>query len=143
MSGPARLDAAEVVRLIRADPDAYAEAFLVCAGTLWHRGDVTGLVKAEDMLIANAGASVPSPAALEGEGRAAAAAACGRALRGMLVSRAAREHGLYGPGTLTGKVLAAALDGVEWDAVGNKFLAATLTRLDHQTRQAAAQAVPA
>jgi len=134
-----RLDAAEVARVIRADPGAYAEAFRVCAGTLWHRGDLTGLVKVDDMLIVNAGAVGIGPAVLTGAGREAAAHALGEALHGMAVARAAREHGigLHPPSTVTGALLAAALDGIDWDAVGSKFLAATLARLDYQGRREA------
>ena len=108
------MNAADVVQLIRADPGAYAEAFRVCAGTLWHRHDITGLVKVDDMLLVNAGAAGIGPAVLTSAGREAAAHALGEALHGMAVSRAARDHGigLHPPSTVTGTLLAAALDGV-------------------------------
>ena len=133
------LSAADVVRLIRADPGAYTEAYLICAGTLWFRRDITGLVKVDDMLIVNAGAADIGPAVLTGAGQEAAAHALGEALHGMAVSRAAREHGigLHPPSTVTGALLAAALDSVDWDAVGSKFLAATLAQLDYQGRREA------
>lgn len=134
------MNAQDMVRIIRADSDAYAEAFRVCAGTLWFRRDITGLTKVDDMLIVNQAAAGLSPAVLAGEGRAAAAAACGEALRGMAVSRAAREHGMgmHPPVSLTTRLLAAALDGVDWDAVGSKFLAATFAQLDYQDAREAA-----
>ena len=130
------LTATDVVRILRADPDAYTEAYLICGGALWHRADIAGLVKVDDMLIVNAGPSVPSPAVLAGLGRAAAARALGQALRGMAVSRAAREHGIgmHPPATVTARLLTAALDAVDWDEVGSKMLAATLAQLDYQTR---------
>jgi len=133
------LTAADVMQIIRADPAAYTEAYLICAGTLWHRHDITGLDKADDMLIVNAGPSGPSPAVTAGAGRQAAAPALGEALHGLAVSRAAREHGigLHRPSTVTSALLGAALDGVDWDAVGSKFLAATLAQLDYQTRREA------
>jgi hypothetical protein len=48
----------------------------------------------------------------------------------MAVSRAAREHGvgLRSPSTLTGALLAAALDGADFDEVGSKMLSACRTR---------------
>ena len=133
------MNASDVVQLIRADPGTFAEAFRVCAGTLWHRHDITGLVKVDDMLLVNAGAAGIGPAVLTGAGREAAAHALGEALHGMAVSRAAREHGigLHPPSTVTGALLAAALDGVDWDAAGSKFLAATLAQLDYQGRREA------
>ena len=133
------MNASDVVQLIRADPGTYAEAFRVCAGTLWHRHDITGLVKVDDMLLVNAGAAGIGPAVLTGAGREAAAHALGEALHGMAVSRAAREHGigLHPSSTVTGALLAAALDGVDWDAVGSKFLATTLAQLDYQGRREA------
>jgi hypothetical protein len=128
------MDAADVVRLVRADPGAYAEAFRVCTGTLWQKGLVTGLLKVDDMLIVNRGTPQLAPEALAGTGRDAAARACGEALRAMAVSRACREHGigLHPPATMTGALLAAALDGVDWVEVGSKFLAATFARLSWQ-----------
>jgi hypothetical protein len=112
------LAATDVVRILRADPDAYTEAYLICGGALWHRADIAGLVKVDDMLIVNAGPSVPSPAVLAGLGRAA------------------REHGIgmHPPATVTARLLTAALDAVDWDEVGSKMLAATLAQLDYQTR---------
>ena len=133
------MNASDVVQLIRADPGTFAEAFRVCVGTLWHRHDITGLVKVDDMLLVNAGAGGIGPAVLTGAGREAAAHALGEALHGMAVSRAAREHGigLHPPSTVTGALLAAALDGINWNAVGSKFLAATLAQLDYQGRREA------
>jgi hypothetical protein len=130
----ATMDAADVVRIVRANPDAYAEAFRVCAGTLWHKGLVTGLLKVDDKLIVNRGTPRVAPEALAGAGRDAAARACGEALRGMAVSRACREHaiGLHPPATMTGALLAAALDGVDWAEVGSRFLAATFAQLSWQ-----------
>ncbi len=138
------MDAADVVEIIRADPGAYAEAFRVCAGTLWHRGLVTGLLKVDDKLIVNRGTPRVAPEALVGAGRDAAARACGEALRGMAVSRACREHaiGLHPPVTMTGALLAAALDGVDWAEVGSKFLAATLARMAWQAGAGAAGGEP-
>ena len=136
------MNADDVVRILRADPGAYAEAYRICAGTLWHDGTLTGLVKVPDMVIANRGTPRVAPAAQAGPGRAAAADALGEALRGMAVSRAAREHGigLHPPATVTGHLLAAALDSVDWSEVGSKMLAATLARLDYQGAREAATA---
>ena len=89
------MNASDVVQLIRADPGTYAEAFRVCAGTLWHRHDITGLVKVDDMLLVNAGAAGIGPAVLTGAGREAAAHALGEALHGMAVSRAARDPDVW------------------------------------------------